>query len=95
VLEEEFWESLKCFEKRQWSKAMSVCSHLIDRINGIHKEYHYSAACMFYNRGMNAMKMHKYDFAISDFSKAITFDLRNPNNNLYRQALQKATKMVE
>lgn len=94
-VEGRFWQSLKFFEKRQWNKASDVCLQMIDLINAIHKEYHYSAACMFYNRGMNAMKMQKYDIAISDFSKAITFDLRNPSNNLYRKALQEAKTMVE
>lgn len=94
-VEDMFWESLKFFEKRQWNKSINVCSKLIDYIISVHKEYHYTAACMFYNRGMNAMKLHKYDIAISDFSKAITFDLRNPSNNIYRQALLQAKKFIQ
>lgn len=94
-VEEMFWESLRFFEKRQWKKALNVCSKLIDYITVVHKEYHYTAACIFYNRGMNAMELSKYDIAISDFSKAIMFDLRNPNNSVYRQALFQAKKFIE
>lgn len=94
-LEEGFWSALTFFEKRQWNKALTASSELIQQMDKIHLEYHYFSACMFYNRGMNYLMLNKPDVAIGDFSKAISFDVRNPSNSLYRQALQKAQKMLE
>ncbi|MFT4968246.1 MAG: tetratricopeptide (TPR) repeat protein [Candidatus Deianiraeaceae bacterium] len=90
-----FWKSLNFFEKRQWSRSFKICDLLIKKINYVHLEYHYFAACIFYNRGMNHVELSNYDFAIDDFSKAITFDSGNPRNHLYKQALHKAQKMIK
>jgi tetratricopeptide (TPR) repeat protein len=94
-LDKSFWKSLTFFEKRQWEKALNACNSLVETMDSIHLEYHYYSACIFYNRGMNCLALNKPDIAISDFSKAIAFDVRNPNNKLYKQALQKAQKMLE
>ena len=94
-IEKAFWIALTFFEKRQWEKALNACNALVETMDSIHLEYHYYSACIFYNRGMNCLALNKPDIAISDFSKAIAFDVRNPNNKLYKQALQKAQKMLE
>ncbi len=94
-VDKEFWSALNFFEKRQWQRSLGVCDDLIKTMDKIHTEYHYFSACIFYNRGMNCLALRKPDIAISDFSKAIAFDIRNPNNKLYKQALQKAQQMLE
>ncbi|MDA0617618.1 MAG: hypothetical protein O3A66_02735 [Proteobacteria bacterium] len=89
-LEKEFWNSLKFFEKRQWNRAMTACNNLISKMEKTHLEYHYFAARMFYNRGMNNIVTGNTGNAIGDFSKAIAFDIKNPSNTLYKKALKQA-----
>ena len=89
-VERGFWESLTFFEKRQWSRASATCNKLISQIDEIHLEYHCFSACMFYNKGVNEMKLQNYGEAIDSFSRAIAFDLRNPLNGVYKSALKEA-----
>lgn len=93
-VEKAFWQSLKYFEKRQWNRAISACNEVISHMDKAHLEYHYFAARMFYNRGMNSLALKNEGNAIGDFSKAIAFDIRNPSNALYKQALKKAQSTI-
>ena len=93
-IEDDFWKTLSFFQKRQWNRALDVCDRLIYKMEKIHLEYHYFTSCMFYNRGINYIQLLRPDLAIGDFSKAISFDVRNPRNSLYRQALKKAQSII-
>jgi hypothetical protein len=93
-IEYDFWKTLSFFQKRQWNRALDVCDKLISKMEKIHLEYHYFTSCMFYNRGMNYTQLLLPNLAIADFSKAISFDVRNPRNSLYKQALRKAQSII-
>jgi tetratricopeptide (TPR) repeat protein len=93
-IEDDFWKALSFFQKRQWNRALDVCDKLISKMEKIHLEYHYFTSCMFYNGGMNHIQLLRPDLAIGDFAKAISFDVRNPRNSLYKQALKKAQSII-
>lgn len=89
AIEKQFWKSLDFFYKRQWKRALGECTDALHQMNFVHFEYHCVASCMFFNRAMNYIKLQQFGQAMEDLSKAISFDLRNPRNVLYKSILKK------